>query len=201
MMIKHLPEPELCRRLINGDERAFHDIFNRFHRQIFQFAFNFLKDKEQSEEIVQNTFLNFWLHRNRLDATKPIAPLLFTIAQRTLVDAWRKAASSKEYREYALRTMEAASNETEDKILSGDLERITQEALDLLNKQQRKVFALSRNEELSYEEIAERLGLSKHTVKYHLVNALKILKAHLRKHDIHYLLIIYSLISQLPYGI
>ncbi|MFB2117787.1 RNA polymerase sigma factor [Parapedobacter sp. 2B3] len=198
MMKKHLPEPALCRRLIDGDERAFREVFDRFHRKIFQFAFNFIKDKAQAEEIVQHTFLNFWLHRDRLDPTKPIAPLLFTIARRTLVDAWRKAASSKEYREYALKAMEPISNETEEKVLLGDLERITQEALDLLNEQQRQVFRLSRNEELSYEEIAERLGLSKHTVKYHLVNALKILKAHLRKHDIHYLFVVYSLFNQLP---
>ena len=190
-MIQHRPEPELCRRLINGDERAFHDIFNRFQPKIFQFAFNFIKDKEQSEEIVQNTFLNFWLHRERLDPCQPLAPLLFTIARRTMVDAWRKAASSDRFREHILRHMKSASNETEESILLGDLQQITRDALSQLNLHQQEVFRLSRDEGLSYEEISDRLGVSKHTVKYHLVNALRVLKAHFRRHDIHYLYFLY----------
>lgn len=191
MTIKHFPEPALCRRLINSEERAFREVFDRFHRKIFQFAFNFIKDKEQSEEIVQNTFLNFWLHRERLDPSQPLAPLLFTIARRTLVDAWRKAASSERFREHVRRHMDIASNETEEQVLLNDLQRITQDALSLLNVQQHEVFRLSREEGLSYEEIANRLHISKHTVKYHLVNALQILKTHFKRHNIHYLYFIY----------
>lgn len=194
MTIKHLPEPELCRSLINGDERAFRKVFDRFHRKIFQFAFNFLKDKAQSEEIVQDTFLNFWLHRGRLDPAQPIAPLLFTMARRSLVDAWRRAAHSERFRQHVRQFMASVSNETEEQVMRNDLERITQEALSLLNQQQQQVFQLSRNEGLSYEEIAEQMQISKHTVKYHLVNALKILKAHFNKHGIGYLYLIFLLV-------
>lgn len=95
MVIKHLPEPDLCRRLAAGDERAFREVFNRFHRKIHQFAFNFLKNKEQSEEVVQDTFLSFWLHRMKVNPEQPIAPFLFTIARRTLTDAWRKSVTSE----------------------------------------------------------------------------------------------------------
>lgn len=194
MTIKHLPEPELCRSLINGDERAFRKVFDRFHRKIFQFAFNFLKDKAQSEEIVQDTFLNFWLNRERLDPSQPIAPLLFTIARRSLVDAWRKATHSERFRQHVRQFMASVSNETEEQVMRNDLERITQEALRLLNQQQQQVFQLSRNDGLSYEEIAEQMQISKHTVKYHLVNALKILKAHFNKHGIGYLCLIFLLV-------
>ncbi len=191
MTIKYLPEPDICQRLSAGDERAFREVFDRFHRKIYQFAFNFLKDKEQSEEIVQDTFLNFWLYRHRLDPDKPIAPLLFTIARRTLVDTWRKVASSEKFREHIYQFMEFTSNETEESVLAGDLERLTKDALSKLSAQQQEIFTLSRYEGLSYEEIAERLHISKDTVKYHLVNALKVLRAYFGKHDILYLYFLY----------
>lgn len=186
MTIKYIPEPELCYRLMNGDESAFREIFDRFHQKIFQFAFNFLKDSVLSEEIVQDTFLSLWLSRERLDPDQPIAPLLFTIARRTLIDAWRKAASSKKFREHVHRFIELTSNETEERLLLNDLERVTQEALSKLSQQQQEVFVLSRYEGLSYEEIAERLHISKHTVKYHIVAALKIVRAHFVEHNVLY---------------
>jgi len=190
MIVKHLPEPDFCRRLSDGDEVAFRELFDRYHRKIYQFAFNFLKNKEQSEEIVQHTFLNFWLNRSKLDPDRPIAPYLFTIARRTLTDAWRKAAASSHFRERVQQHMEATTNETEERILSEDLANITKNALNKLSEQQHQVFTLSREEGLSYEEIAERLHISKHTVKYHLTNALKIIKAHFHKHDIIFFLLL-----------
>jgi len=193
MAMKHFPEPDLVYRLRAGDERAFREVFDRFYRRIYQFAFSFLREKAKSEEIVQDTFLNFWLHRETLNPNAPIAPLLFTIARRTLVDAWRKAVTSDSFRRRLLEKLELTNNDTEERIFASELERITQDAFNKLNNQQRQVFTLSRYEGLSYEEIAERLHISKNTVKYHLVAALKILRNHFGKHDILYVYFLYFL--------
>lgn len=193
MKIKYLPDPDFCRRLLDGDERAFRDLFERFYPKIYQFAFNFLKRRDLSEEIVQQTFLSFWQNRAQLDVDRPVAPLLFTIARRVLIDSWRKQAVSARFREDVVRHMSMVSNETEEHILSNDLAKVTEEALRKLTEQQQEVFRLSRYEGLSYEEIAERLRISKHTVKYHLVNALKIVKEHLKKYDIGYLYLLFLL--------
>ena len=189
MAIKYLPEPDLCRRLSAGEERAFREVFDRFHRKIYQFAFNFLKDKARSEEIVQDTFLSFWLHRTKIDVEQPIAPLLFTIARRTLTDAWRKAATSERFRKELRLFVDLSSNDTEEVVFRNDLERITQDALCKLSDQQQEVFTLSRYEGLSYDEIAERMHISKNTVKYHLVNALKAIRSHFGEQDVLYFLL------------
>lgn len=191
-MIKYLPEPDLCRRLSTGDERAFREVFDRFHRKIYQFAFNFLKDKARSEEIVQDTFLSFWLHRTKIDAEQPIAPLLFTIARRTLTDAWRKAVTSERFREQLRFFVDLSNNDTEEEVFRNDLERITQDALRKLSDQQQEVFTLSRYEGLSYDEIAERMHISKNTVKYHLINALKVIRSHFGEHDVLYFVLFSS---------
>lgn len=195
MNIRHIPEPDLSRRLTEGDEMAFRVVFDSFHRKIYQFAFGFLKDKEQSEEIVQDTFLGFWMHRETLNPDQPVAPLLFTIARRSLIDAWRKAAASAKFRQRIHQYMTFSSNETEEAVFAGDLERMTNEAFEQLNEQQQLVFQLSRDEGLSYAEIADRLHISKNTVKYHLMNALKIMRAHFSKHGVLYFYFLYFLVD------
>lgn len=186
MMVKYLPELDLVKRLSEGDEKAFRIVFDRFHGKIYQFAFSFLKDKDQSEEIVQDTFLSFWLNRENLDCRQPVAPYLFTIARRTLIDAWRKAANLDSFRQRIYKIATVINNDTLDTIFLNDLERVVNEGLLQLNKQQQQIYDLSRHEGLSYEEIAVRLKISKNTVKYHLVNALKIMRTHLSENDILY---------------
>src|SRR5690606_26363028 len=100
--------------------------------------FSFLKDKDQSEEIVQDAFLSLWLHRENLDSEQPIAPYLFTIARRTLADAWRKAARSESFRKNIYDMMDVTNNVTEEKIFLNDLERVANEGLQQLNQQQQQ---------------------------------------------------------------
>lgn len=183
MIVKYFAEPDLSKRLSKGDESAFREVIDRFHGKIHQFAFSFLKDKDKSDEVVQDTFLSFWLHREKLDVQKPIAPFLFTIARRKLIDAWRKEATSESFRKRIYENSKRSHNDTEEKILVNDLDRVVGEVLEQLTEQQQQVFTLSRYEELSYDEIAERLQISKNTVKYHLVNVLKVMRAHFSKHD------------------
>jgi RNA polymerase sigma-70 factor (family 1) len=183
-MLVHQTDTELVRRLQQSDERAFESVFDRYHRKVYQFAFKFLKDIVLSEEVVQDTFLNFWLHREKLDEQKPIAPYLYTIARRTVTDHWRKAASSRAFLNTLFHKLEATRNLTEEQVGMRELEQITEAGLQQLSVQQHMVFTLSRFEGLTYEEIAERMQISRDTVKYHLVNALKILRRHLEQHGV-----------------
>lgn len=190
MPIPFLADPRLVDRLRNGDEAAFRLVFERLHRKIYQFAFHFLKNKEQCEEIVQDTFLNFWVHREKLDRFKPIEPYLYIIARRTVTDYWRKAATAQNFRDQLFYSIRLSHNDTEEKVLMNDLERITEAGMQQLSSQQQMVFKLSRFEGLTYEEIAVKMQISKDTVKYHLVNALKVLREHFDKHDVSYLFFI-----------
>ncbi|MNL20876.1 RNA polymerase sigma factor [compost metagenome] len=79
-------------------------------------------------------------------------------------------------------------NDTEDGIILSDLMVFAESAIKELPKQQQIVFRLSRFEGLSYEEIADRLNLSKNTVKNHLVVAVKTLRAQFSNQEIIYLL-------------
>lgn len=186
MSIVFLPNPELVDRLRAGEEVAFRQLFDRLHRRIYQFAFKFVKEKERSEEIVQDAFLNFWMNRAKLDRDKPVEPYLYAIARRTMIDHWRRAASTQRVKDELFKKAVAVHNETEETVLLRDLERITEVGMKKMNGQQQMVFALSRFDKLTYDEIAAQMGISRNTVKYHLMKALEIMREHFEKHDVSY---------------
>lgn len=186
-MVADAEDKELIVRLKSDDETSFRAIFYRYHRKIYQFACGFLKDHDLGEEVVQEVFLNFWLYRNQFAADAAISPLLFTMARRIIIDHWRKCASSDKFRRQLTDSLEETSNSTEAYTVSRELKQISQSAIQLLTEQQREVFMLSREEGLTYNEIAERMQISRHTVKYHLTNALNVIRNHFAKHGILYL--------------
>lgn len=173
-----------------GDESSFRQVYDLYHRKLYGFCYSFLKDHPQCEEVVQETFLNFWLYSKKLDKGKSLESLLFTIARRNLIDCWRKKIAIEKGKLQVAHVLPQSNNETEDHTLSKEYEHIYASAFQQLTEQQKTVFLLSREEGLSYQEIAERMHISKDTVKYHLTNALAIFRAHLSKHDVLYFFVV-----------
>lgn len=172
---------ELINLVKQGDESAFRTLFNSYSSKLFYFSFKFLKEKEASREIVQEVFLNLWVNRTKLDAQYPIAPYLYIITRRLTLNALRQIANSQSAMERMWQSVQKTSNETEEQVLLEDLERFTEQVLLKLPKQQQLIYRMSRHQELSYDEIAEELNISRNTVKNHLVAALKTLRTQLQK--------------------
>ena len=172
---------ELINLIKQGDESAFRLLFNSYSSKLFYFSLKFLKEKEASQEVVQEVFLSLWVNRSRLDPQYPIAPYLYIITRRLTLNSLRQIANSQSAMEKMWLNIKMTSNDTEEKVLLEDLERFTEQVLVKLPKQQQLVYRMSRHQELSYDEIAEELNISRNTVKNHLVSALKTLRAQLQK--------------------
>ncbi|WP_345952823.1 RNA polymerase sigma-70 factor [Mucilaginibacter sp. PAMB04168] len=162
-----------------GDEAAFKLVFDQNFKKLYVFAFKMLKSREHAEEVVNDAFLNVWSNRDRMDDSLSITPYLFTVTKRLALNALRQTASSQKAIDNLWNRIENISNQTEEAILLNDLQRFTESKIAILPPQQQQIFKLSRNEGLSYEEIAEQLGISKNTVRNHLSSALKTLRKHL----------------------
>ncbi|WP_426330228.1 RNA polymerase sigma factor [Pedobacter sp. R-06] len=184
-----LTERETIIALKAGEEPAFRHIFDLNFKKLYTFCFRLLKNKEQAEEVVNDTLLNIWVNRDRLNEDFPIAPYLYTISRRLSLNALRKIANSQKALDQLWLNMEKISNETEEAVLLGDLQRFTEAALIHLPPQQQVIFRLSRYEGLNYDEIAAKLNLSRNTVKNHLVAALKTLKTHFNQSDVAYFML------------
>jgi len=163
--------------LIKGDELAFRKVYDSHNEQVYRLAIRFLKDESWSEEIVQETFLKLWVNRQTLDTAGNIWLYLYVIAKRLCLNRLREIKKSTEHFELLITRMEYETSLSEVGLEVKEIERLLQDAIMKLPRQQQEVFQLSRNEGLSHKEIAERLKISPNTVKNHMVQALKNLKA------------------------
>lgn len=177
-------------RLIAGDESAFSKVYGFYSGKVYRLAFRFLKDKEQSEEIVQEAFINLWLNREKLDPEGNPWLYLYVIAKRLSLNALREVSKSATLTEKLLSRIKEAQNTTEEGIIANELENSIDKIIDKLPKQQQLIFKLSRIEGLSHKEIADQLQISPNTVKNHMVEALKTLRTHLKYSNLTYFAIL-----------
>ena len=178
---KQICDFELISRIKEGDESAFRIVFDLYSSKLYAFSYRFLKEKEPCQEVVQEVFLNLWLNRAKLDTQYPIAPYLYTITRRLTLNVLRHVATSQSAMNKMWLNVKKVSNETEQEVFLDDLSRFTEQVLSKMPKQQQLIFRMSRHQELSYDEIAEELNISRNTVKNHLVAALKTLRTQLNK--------------------
>lgn len=189
-MNKHSLDSNSISLLIAGDESVFTQIYELYSEKIYRLAYKFLKDQEQSEEIVQETFINLWLSREKLDAEGNIWLYLFVIAKRLSLNALRKNARTVQLSNEILSPIVEMHNDTEEEVLVHDLEQYTESIIQKLPRQQQLIFKLSRVDGLSHKEIAEQLHISPNTVKNHMVEALKTLKLHLKYSDLIFFVVL-----------
>jgi len=186
-----LVDSNTIERLIAGDGSAFTAVYELYSEKIYRLAFRFLKDKQQSEEIVQETFINLWLSRDKLNAEGNMWLYLYVISKRLSLNALREVGKSSILVEKLLHQISELQNTTEEEVLAHDLEHYAGKLIEKLPRQQQIVFKLSRVEGLSHKEIAEQLHISPNTVKNHMVEALKTLKSQLKYSDFLYLAVLF----------
>jgi RNA polymerase sigma-70 factor (family 1) len=181
--VKTLPltnENELLARIAEGDDRAFGVIFHHYRSKIYSYAFHLSGDSAQADELVQEVFLKVWLNRDKIPHVLRFDNYLFTIARNQVFDMLKKMARESEFRQQISGLLDPEANPVEDRLLTRENELRLRQALDQLPPRQRLIFFLSRHQGMKHGEIADQLNISRHTVKTHLVQALKTLRTLLR---------------------
>lgn len=176
-----LDEQVLLSRISLGDERAFRVIYDRYRKKVYSYALKILKEEDRSEDIVHEVFINIWQHERLKEIENLESYLRITTRNATLKLLRRQKLERRVSTEQAVR-WEDLCEATEQGILWNDTRKILQKGVDYLPPQQKIVFQLCRDEGLKYEEIAERMSISRLTVKTHMQHALRFLRTYLSRH-------------------
>ena len=187
------PDAVLMLRVKRGDRAAFAELVEKHKQPLFNFVFRTLRDETETEDVAQNTFLQVWKARARYQRTAKFTTWLFTIARNLCLNEIRRrsrhpAESIEEmHAEHEDQPRQQYEDKTHlaapEKLLHGELAAKIEQALAELPENQRTAILLCRQDEMSYEEIAEVLDCSLSATKSLIHRGREVLKEKLK----HYL--------------
>ena len=180
-----LSDTILLNRMREGDSASFNTLFDRYWEMLYATVFSVCSDREVCSEIVHDIFLNIWLKREKLQIESFKAYILASARYHVYRHVKNARKNSLEYREELEYSSRVSMNDGELNIRYRDLEKSVERELAELPRRCKEIFTLSRREQLSNDEIATRLDISKRTVENQLTHALR----HLRLSMKHFLVL------------
>jgi RNA polymerase sigma-70 factor (ECF subfamily) len=179
---------EAIRRCLAGDENAYRDLIGRYRRQVYSLALRMVRQSEDAEDLTQETFVRMFRALDRYDPTRSFTAWLFTITSRLCIDHLRRrklaplplhhreAGSDEEY----VIDIEDTEPRPDEVTQRGEEEHRVQRLIDGLPAHYRIVVMLRHQQDLSYDEIAEALGIPLGTVKARIHRARALLAERLK---------------------
>lgn len=175
---REIADQNLASRIKQDDKKAFQELFEKYAPRIYNFSFSYLKNEDDTEELVQNVFLKIWEKRDLLNTSQNIKAFIFKIAVNTIYDFIRRKNIESAFLDYARLNYTTNENYTWHSVIFEEMQQNLNTLLAQMPEQQQKIFRLSKLEGLSNDEIAIKMNLSKRTVENHLYRALTFLKKH-----------------------
>ena len=176
-----ISDQKLVVLLKRDDLKSYEVLFHRYYDLFLTFTKRVVREHVAAEDIVQEVFMQLWLGRDRLDEHRSLYNLLFTMTKHRIYDHFRRRYNLEALRR-PLSEFDAVSDEAESPESGLEAEQLRQTIA-------RTIFALSRQENLSRQEIARRLGVSVRTVDKHLELALREIR--LRIKDFQWVLLLF----------
>jgi len=159
-----------------GDLASYEIIFKRFYKELHRFAFSYVRDPSIAEEMAQEVFLYMWEKRNKIEIQTTLKTYLYSAVKNKCLNYIKLELPKQQSMADISEVMLSVSSKMKDEGENEQLRKYIQSAIDALPKKCRKIFILSRNAGMTYDEIAEELDLSKKTVENQMGIALKKLR-------------------------
>jgi RNA polymerase sigma-70 factor (family 1) len=178
MTARHMFDQNLLAQIAAGDEHAFRVLFDAQSSRVYGYALKLTRSQDLAEEVVQDVFMKIWINRANICEIQNIEAYLITFTRNHTFNALKRVAIEEAAKARLSRKLEEAHHETEEAVNFSESQNILNKALDRLPPQQRLVYSLCHEEGLKYEEVAQRLNISRLTVKAHMQQALRTLRSH-----------------------
>lgn len=172
---------ELFKQIAKGDAAAFKALFDVYKKKLYAAACKITKSTDTAEDIVQEIFARMWEKRLQLTDIEDPAAYIFTIAYHESFRYLKRVSTDRQLYESLRLRMKTEDNKTEEGIEVKETQEIVNHVIEELPSQRQLIYKLSREEGLSYKEIAERLHISPLTVKKQLQLALRNIRSGLSK--------------------
>ena len=157
---------------------TFEDVFRSHFKCLHSYACSIVKNEAAAEEIVQNVFFKLWEKKEQINISVSITAYLYRAVYNDSINFLKHSKVRADYQAHAV-----SSNKDHDRASDPaaikELQQKIHTALNELPEQCRTIFQLSRYEDMTYRDIAARLGISIKTVENHMGKALRVLRSKL----------------------
>lgn len=184
MDYKRVSDIELWQCCRQDDMRAYNELFDRYAKLLYRQAASYVKSTVDAEELVMDLLFNLWQKRGHLqpDAGNNVRAYLMHAMRNRIINYLQKNIPATSSIDMLEEDKLVESRQADYSIISKDMYTVYQSKLDKLSPQRREVFKLSREENLSYAEIAQQMNLSVNTVENYMVAALSALREHTKEY-------------------
>jgi RNA polymerase sigma-70 factor (family 1) len=172
-------ENDIFEHIKQGNQRVFEQVFRQHYASLCRYANGILKDEDEAEEIVQNMFVGVWEKRQDIGINQSIKSYLYRSVHNHCLNRIKHLKIRETHQEYVTFHESGAFEAVTETVYKNELEERIVSAVAKLPEQCRIIFSMSRFEELKYNEIAERMGLSVKTIENQIGKALKIMRKEL----------------------
>lgn len=157
-------------------ESALEELFLYFYPRLFYFSKKFLKIEEGIDDILQEVFVKIWHNRKNIKSTETFNSFIFTITRNHLINELRRRLNNQKIRDEIQKLSIAEEYDVLEQLQFKYLKEEIDKVVDKLPVRQKEIFLLSRQEGLSYKEIAIQLNITTKTVEYHINRATTFVK-------------------------
>ena len=169
---------DIMRRIQQDDFSAFEELVDRYKGRLINVIYRMLNNQSEAEDLVQETFLRVWTHRQDYDFSYCLSTWIYTIALNLAKNELRK---HRKFKFFNLGEMTEKGIELPDpKMGPSSLGHMLSQAITCLPPKYKTAFLLRDVEQMSYEEVAQILGVPLGTVKSRVNRARAVLKENLK---------------------
>lgn len=168
-----LADNKLTELIKRGDKAAHDEIYSRYWSTLYRTAYNLIRNKDNAQDCVQDVYISLWTRRKELNITFLKGYLLQAIRYRVLETIRNDKADQTFYAVVAAKTTKLF---IENPLIFKELSHLIADAIAALPDECRECYLMNREEDMTYKQIAARLGISEKTVEKRMSKALKLLK-------------------------
>lgn len=174
-----------------ANEKGFYEtLFHSYYADLCKLSFNIIKDKDKAEDVVQEVYVQLWQRRQSVEFSYSIKSYLFKSVYNKSITEYHKIIKRPTIDIHEHTDAVQTSANSEQEVQLNDIKTALHQAIGTMTDGCRTIFLMSREESLSYKEIADVLGISVKTVENQMGKALKHLRENLKEFILLYLFFI-----------
>ncbi len=179
LLYNQLSDEELAGLLKKGDRVAYTAIFDRFYGLLFVHGCKLLKDEDEAKDVVQELFEILWTRRESISFENNLSAYLYSAIRNRIINRISHYEVEHKYINSLRGFIDCDTYLADYQVREREMRMMIEREISALPTKMREIFEMSRNDYLSYKQIAVKLQISEQTVRMHVKKALRILRPRL----------------------